>query len=89
VVTGGRVRTLTTIRAHAGTQPAASLPRRSAAENGIRTTWTYVMLSTTEMHTTGLKTGAKSETASRKIGTMKGTMTTMVLTTISLSNTIP
>jgi hypothetical protein len=37
------------------------------------------------MHTIGLKTGAKNETASSKSDTMKETMTIMIPSTISLT----
>jgi hypothetical protein len=71
------------------TQPAASLPWRSAIEDEIGTIGTSEMLSAIEMHMTELKTGVKSESALSKNEAMKGTMTTMVLTTISLTDTIP
>jgi hypothetical protein len=73
-------------RARRGTQPVASLPRRSVAENG--TTGTCVTLFATEMHETRLKTDAKSETVSSVNDTMKGTMITMALTSISPTDTI-
>jgi hypothetical protein len=71
------------------TQPAASLPWRSVIEDEIGTIGTSEMLSAIEMHMTELKTGGKSESALSKNEAMKGTMTTMVLTTISLTDTIP
>jgi hypothetical protein len=71
------------------TQPAASLPWRSTIEDEIGTIGTSEMLSAIEMHMTELKTGGKSESALSKNEAMKGTMTTMVLTTISLTDTIP
>jgi hypothetical protein len=85
----GRVRTLTTAKAHVGTRPAASLPRRSVAENEIGTTGTCVTLSTTEMHATRSKTGAKSETALSANYAIKGTMITTIPVTTSPTDTIP
>jgi hypothetical protein len=82
----GRIKTLTTDRARGGTRPAASLPRRSTNENEIKTPGTWETLSAIEMHTTGLKTDAKSKTASSTNNAMEETMITMVLTMISLTD---
>jgi hypothetical protein len=87
--TGRRVKTLTTTRAHLGTQPVVSLPQWSVAENKIGTTRTWAMSSTIEMHPTWLKTGAKNEVASNESDAMKGTMIIMVPSTINLTGTIP
>jgi hypothetical protein len=58
-------------------------------KNKIGTTGTYATLFVTKMHTTRLKTGAKSETASSANDTVKGTMTIMVSSTINLTDTVP
>jgi hypothetical protein len=79
--TEGRVRTLTTIRADVGTQPAASLLRRSATE--IRTKETCRTSFATEMHMTRLRTGTKNKTVLNVNDVRKGTMITMALTRTS------
>jgi hypothetical protein len=55
------ITSLTTGKVPVGTQPAASLHQRSAAEGVIGMTVICVTSSTAEMHVAGLKTGAKSE----------------------------
>jgi hypothetical protein len=82
----GVIMTLTTARVCAGTPPAASLPRRSAAEIG--TTKICATLYATEMHTAGLKTSAKRETTSNANDMRKGTMTTTVPTLTNPTVTI-
>jgi hypothetical protein len=82
----GRIKTLTTDRARGGTRPAASLPRRSTNENEIKTPGTWETLSAIEMHATGLKTDAKSKTASSTNNAMEETMIIMILTMISLTD---
>jgi hypothetical protein len=72
---GCGVRILITTRAHTGTQPIASLPQRSAAEDKIKTTRTCVTLFTTEMHVTRLKLGTKSKTVLSANDAVRGTMT--------------
>jgi hypothetical protein len=86
---GPEVRTLTTARAHTGTRLTVSLPQRSMTENEIRIIGTCAMLSATEIHSIGLKTDAKKETASNKGDTMKGTTTIMVPSMINLTDTVP
>jgi hypothetical protein len=68
-----------------GTQPTASLHRRSVAEDAIETTVTYTMSSVTEMHVAGMKTGTEIRRVKSKNSAMKGTMITMVLTTNNLT----
>jgi hypothetical protein len=85
--TEGGARTLTTARAHVGTQLAASLSWRSTAEIGTKET--YAMLFIIEMHATTLKTGAKSETALSANDMRKGSVITMALTTTSPTNSVP
>jgi hypothetical protein len=58
----------------------ASLQWRSAAKGEIGMTKTCVTCSTIEMHATGLKTGAKSASASSRNDMKRGTMTTMAPT---------
>jgi hypothetical protein len=50
---------VTTRRAFVGTQPVASLHRRSTTEDAAETTVAYVTSSAPEMHTTESKAGAK------------------------------
>jgi hypothetical protein len=76
---------MTTRKAFRGTQPAASLHRRSAAEDAIETTTTYVTSSTTEIHAADLKTGVEIGSVKGKNSAMKGTMIIMVLTTTNLT----
>jgi hypothetical protein len=54
-----RVTMMTTGRAFMGTQPAASLHERSAAEDTTETTVTYVMSSVPKMHVVELKASQK------------------------------
>jgi hypothetical protein len=75
---------MTTGRVLTGTRLAASLHRRSAAEDATETTMTYMTSSTIEMHTTELKSGIKIGSVRSKNNAMKGTMITMVLTMINL-----
>jgi hypothetical protein len=85
---GCGVSTLTTARAHVGTQLVVSLPRRSMAENEIRTTGTCATSSAIEMLVTGSKIASRSETVLDVNNTMKGTMTTMVPSMIDLTDII-
>jgi hypothetical protein len=80
-----RVTMMTTERAFMGTQPAASLHERSAAEDTIETTVTYSLSSVPKMHMVELKAGAKIGSVKRKNTAMKGTMITMVLTMTNLT----
>jgi hypothetical protein len=68
-----------------GTPPAASLHRRSTAMGATETTVTYATSSTTEMHTAELNISAEIESVKSKNSAMKGTMITMVRTTINLT----
>jgi hypothetical protein len=72
---------MTTGRVLMGTQPVASLNRRSVAEDAIESTTTYVMSSVAEMHVAKFKTGSMKS----KNRVMKGTTITMVLTTTILT----
>jgi hypothetical protein len=72
---------MTTGRVLVGTQPAASLHRRSATDDTTETTVTYVTSSPVEMHAARLKTGSVKSKNSKK----KGTMITMVLTMTNLT----
>jgi hypothetical protein len=67
-----------------GTWPVASLHRRAM----VRTTVTYVMSSTTEMHATRSKDGAESECVMNWNNTMRGTEITMDPTMTSLTGSI-
>jgi hypothetical protein len=55
----------------------------------IGTTEICVTIFKTEMHVTELKTGANKEIASNENDMRRGTMTTMVPTMTSPTNTIP
>jgi hypothetical protein len=68
---------MTTGRVPMGTQPAASVHQRGAAEGIPETTVTCMMSSTVEMHVVRLKTGTESRSVTSS--TMTGTMTIMVL----------
>jgi hypothetical protein len=70
---------MATGRVLVGTQPAASLHRRSTVSDVAETTATYMTSSTTEMHVSGLKTGIESRS------TMQGTMTITTLSTTNLT----
>jgi hypothetical protein len=83
------VRSLTTGRVCAGTRPIVSLYRRSTAESVIGMTETCMTSSTVEMHMTGSKTGAQSESTLSRSGTMKGTVITIVLSMTNLTNNAP
>jgi hypothetical protein len=76
---------MTTRRVLMGTQPVASLHRRSMAEEGIETITTYTMSYAVEMHVAELKIGAKIRSMKSKNSAMKGTMITMVLNMTNLS----
>jgi hypothetical protein len=85
-----RIRTLTTARDCVETRPAASLPQRNAAEDDTRMTMTCMTSFATEMHTTRLKIGAKSENALNRNDTTRGIMIIMVPSTTNLSdNALP
>jgi hypothetical protein len=83
-----RVKSLTTSRAHAGTQPAVSLHQRSVAEGVIGKTETCVTSSVAEMHVAALTADGRSMSALSKNGVMKETMTTMVLSITSLTDSV-
>jgi hypothetical protein len=72
---------MTTGRVLVGTQPAASLHRRSATDDTTETTVTYATSCPVEMHAARLKTGSVKSKNSMK----KGTMITMVLTMTNLT----
>jgi hypothetical protein len=76
---------MTTRKVFVGTRPAASLHRRSTAENAAATIATYVMSSTVEMHAAKMKTDAKIGSMKNKNSMMKGTMITTVLTVTNLT----
>jgi hypothetical protein len=80
-----RVMMMTIGRVLMGTQPAASLHRRSTTEDATETTMTYMTSSTLEMHAAELKTSAEIESVNRKNNTMKGIMIIMVLTMTNLT----
>jgi hypothetical protein len=88
VVEGG-VKALTIVRVRMGTRPAVSLHRRNVAEDETGMIEAYTTSSATEMHATGSKTSAKSETASNRNDTMKGTMIIMVPTMTNLTDNVP
>jgi hypothetical protein len=76
---------MTTGKVLVGTRPAASLYRRSRAEDATETTVTHAMSSTVGMHTAELKVGTEIGSVKRKNSVIKGTMVTMVLTTTNLT----
>jgi hypothetical protein len=82
------VMSLTTDRVHVGTQPAVSPHWRNAAECGIRMIVICMTSSTTEMHTAGLKTGARSANILSKSRAKKGTMTTIVPIMTNLTDSV-
>jgi hypothetical protein len=82
---GTGVMMMTTGRVLVGTQPAASLHRRSVTEDAIETTMTYTTSSVIGMHATELKTGAEIGSVKSKNSAMKWTMITMVLTMTNLT----
>jgi hypothetical protein len=76
---------MTTGKAFMGTRLAASLHRRSVAEDAIETTATHATSSVTEMHVAELKADAEIGSVKSKNGTFKETMITMVLTTTNFT----
>jgi hypothetical protein len=68
----------TTKKAFVGTQPVASLHRRSVAKDAIETTVTYATSSTLEMHAAKSKASVEIGSVKSKNHTMKGTMIIMV-----------
>jgi hypothetical protein len=77
---------MTTDRVPMGTQLAVSLHQRNVAEDKTGMTVTCVMSSTTEMHTAGLRTSARSTSALNGSSVKKGTMTTTVPIMINLTD---
>jgi hypothetical protein len=76
---------MTTGRVLMGTQPVASLNRRSVAEDAIESTTTYAMSSVAEMHVAKFKIDAETGSMKSKNRVMKGTTITMVLTTTNVT----
>jgi hypothetical protein len=72
---------MTTSRVLIGTRPAASLNKRSAAEDATETTMV-------EMHMAKLKTDAEIRSVKSKNSAMKGTMIIMVLAMTNLTRSI-
>jgi CBS domain containing-hemolysin-like protein len=84
---GGRVRTLTTVRACTATRPAASHPQWSVTK--IRMKETCATLSATEMHVIRSKIGTKNKIMlSANDTTTKGTMLIMTLIMTSPTGTV-
>jgi hypothetical protein len=71
-----------------GTRPVASLHRRSAVEGMAETNMTCVMSSATEMQAARLKTGTEIGSVMSKSSAMRGTMTIMAPTTVSLTDNV-
>jgi hypothetical protein len=85
--TGGRVRTLTTVRAYTATRPAASHPQWSVTEIGMKET--CATLSATEMHVIRSKIGTKNKIMlSANDTTTKGIMLIMTLIMTSPTGTV-
>jgi hypothetical protein len=80
IVTTGRVRT--------GTRQEVSLHQRNTVKGEIGMIEICVTSSMAEMHTTGSKTGIKSVSVLNRSSTKKGTMTTMVLVTSNLTDSV-
>jgi hypothetical protein len=87
-VTETRVTMMTTSRVLVGTQIAASLHRRSMAEDTIETTATYMTSSATEMHVAESKTDAEIGSVKSKNSATNGNTIIMVLTTTNLTESI-
>jgi hypothetical protein len=89
VKTETRLMSLTTDRVLVGTQQAASLHRRSVADGVGETTVTCTTSTAAEMHATGLKISAESESALNRNNMMIGIMITMVPTMTNLTGNTP
>jgi hypothetical protein len=83
-----RVMSVTTGRVPMGTRLAVSLHQRNMTKDEIRMTEICATSSAIEMHTTGLKTGARSVSALNRSSVKKGTMTTTVTIMINLTDSI-
>jgi hypothetical protein len=83
------VTSLTTGRVLMGTQPAASLNRRSTIEGVVGTIMTCVVSSSAEMHIARSKTGVERESAWNKNSAMRGTVIIMVRTMTNLMAVLP
>jgi hypothetical protein len=83
-----RVTSLTIDKVLTGTWQAVSLYLRNAAKDKTGMTEICVTSSTTEIHTTGLKTDVRSASALNKSNVRKGTMTTMVPIMTNLTDSI-
>jgi hypothetical protein len=83
------VTSLTTSRVPVGTQPAASLHKRSVAEGVVGTTVTCMTSSVVEMPMVGSKTGVESESAWNRNIAMRATMIIMVHTTTNHTGNAP
>jgi hypothetical protein len=76
---------MTTEKAFLGTHLAASLHKRSAAEDVTEATMTFAMSSTAEMHATELKDDTNIGSVKSKNCKMKGNMIIMVFTMTNLT----
>jgi hypothetical protein len=73
------VRSLTTGRVPAGTQPVVSLHWRSVAKGMVGTVMICAMSSKAEMHVAESKISVENESARSRKNAMRGTMTIMAL----------
>jgi hypothetical protein len=84
------VMSMTTGRVPMGTRLAVSLHQRNAIEDETGMTETCMKSFASEMHATGLKTGARSMSALNRSSVKKGTMIIIVPIMINLTDsTLP